>query len=240
MNRRRAAGLGFLAVAPLGSCLIVGFLIGGDPMLVVEAVTSSLVSVWIALVAIDLFAARQHERALSANAREVALFGVPCSIAPALGHDALVIGAIRPRILLGAPLVSALSDAELQAVVYHEDHHRRTRAPLRAAALGGWLRLFGRAGRVRGAVLDRMADLESLADADAIRRGSSPRSLARALLKGDLSRQPVAFAYAADRRVRRLLDGADGVHAEVTTPLPYEWLPIALLAAVALACHIGL
>ncbi len=240
MNRRRALGLGFLAIVPLGTCVIGGFLIGGDPTLVVEVIGGSVISLWIALVIQDVVAARQRTRWMAANAQEVALFGVPCSIAPALGHDALVVGWIRPRILLGVPLLSALSSAELEAVVYHEDHHRRTRAPLRAAALGAWLRLFGRAGRVRNAMLDRMADLESLADADAVRRGSSPRSLARALLKGDVSPEPAAFSYAADRRVQRLLDGAEGVAGDGTTRLPYEWLPVALLAAVTIGCHVGL
>jgi len=240
MNRGRAAGLGLVAAVPLGGCVGVGLLIGGDPMLVVEVIGGGVISMWIALVILDLVATRRRTRTLSAGAREVALFGVACTISPALGHDALVVGTIRPRIVLGDPLLSALSNAELEAVVYHEDHHRRTRAPLRAAALGAWLRLFGRFGRVRSAVIDRMADLESLADAEAIRRGSKPSSLARALLKGDLSRQPVAFSYAADRRVQRLLDRADGVQVDASTLLPYEWLPVAVLAAVTIACHIGL
>lgn len=240
MSRWLAAGLGFLAIVAIAACVGLGVLVGGDPMLAIEASGGGVVLLWVAVVVLDLIAGHRRTRMLSADAREVELFGVPCSIAPALGHDALVVGWIRPRILLGVPLMSALSNAELEAVVYHEDHHRRTRAPLRAAALGGWLRLFGRAGRVRRALLDRVADLESLADADAIRRGSSPRSLARALMKGDLSRQPVAFSYAADRRVQRLLDGADGAQVKTMPPLPYEWLPVVLLAGVTAACHIGL
>ncbi|MBF8298539.1 MAG: putative family unassigned peptidase, partial [candidate division NC10 bacterium] len=149
--------------------------------------------------------------ALSVLAHDMTLFGVPCRVSPELGTDALVIGLLRPRVFVGASLLAALADDELEAVVYHEDHHRRTRAPLRAAALGAWLRLLGRSESVRSTVLDRLTDLETLADADAIRRGSSPQSLARALLKGDLSLQPVAFSYAADRRVERLLDRAAGI-----------------------------
>jgi hypothetical protein len=177
---------------------------------------------------------------LSVDALDIGLFGVPCRVTPGLGTDAIVVGSVRPRIFLGAALVNALADDELEAVVYHEDHHRRTRAPLRAAALGAWLRLLGRLESFRSVLLDRLTDLETLADADAIRRGSSPRSLARALVKGDAALQPVSFSYAADRRVERLLDRAAGVPVDAGGRLPYEWLPIALLAVATLGCHAGL
>lgn len=240
MNRRGAATVGIAAILTLGACAVLGLLVGGDPMLALEVVGGSVVSLWVVVMTRDLVAAHRCTRTLSADAREVVLFGVRCSIAPALGHDAIVVGSMRPRILIGEPVLRALSTAELEAVVFHEDHHRRTRAPLRAAALGAWLRIFGGTVRVRNVILDRMADLESLADADAIRRGSNARSLAGALVKGDLSRQPVAFSYAAERRVQRLLDGADGFGTEATTRLPYEWLPVALIAAATLACRIAL
>jgi hypothetical protein len=93
---------------------------------------------------------------------------------------------------------------------------------------------------VRTIVLDSLGDLETCADTDAIRRGSSPRSLARALVKGDTSLRPVAFSYAADRRVTSLLDQAAGIPVDATARLPYEWLPVALLALVSLGCHVGL
>jgi len=129
----------------------------------------------------------------------------------------------------------------MRAVVLHEDHHRRTRAPVRAAALGAWLRLLGRSNHVQRVLVDRLSDLEALADADAIGRGSSPRSLARALLKGgDASPRPVSFAYGAERRVEQLLDRAAGVPVEAVGRLPYEWLPVVLLSVATLACHAGL
>lgn len=58
---------------------------------------------------------------------------------------------------------------------------------------------------------DRLFDLETMADADAIRHGFSPRALAAALMKGDFSGRPAACSYTANRRVQRLLDGADGL-----------------------------
>jgi hypothetical protein len=137
-------------------------------------------------------------------------------------------------------VLAALTDDELEAVAYHEDHHRRTRAPLRAAALGAWLRLLGRSDSVRDVILDRLADLETLADGDTLQRGSSPGSLARALLKGDASIQPVAFSYAAERRVESLLERAAGIPVDPTYRLPYEWLPVALLGLATIGCHAGL
>jgi hypothetical protein len=59
-------------------------------------------------------------------------------------------------------------------------------------------------------------------------------------VKGDVSLQPVAFSYAADRRVERLLDRAAGIPPAATGRLPYEWLPLALFAMATLGCHLGL
>lgn len=237
---RRAGGIVAIAIGSVAWCAVLSGLVGGDPMLAVEIGGVALTTLWAGLVLRDLAASRRLARALAADADAIDLFGVPCHVTPALGADAVVVGSVRPRIFLGASLLSSLTDEELEAVVYHEDHHRRTRAPIKAAALGAWLRLLSRSGSIRTIVLDRLIDIETLADADAIRRGSSPRSLARALLKGDLGLRPAAFSYAADRRVERLLDRAAGIPVEATSRLPYEWLPVALLALVTLGCHLGL
>ena len=240
MTRVRAGGLVAVAIGPLGWCLILGALVGGDPTLAIELVGGVVVILWAALLAWDVSSSHRLASALSSDAHDMVLFGVPCRVTPALGTDALVVGSVRPRVFVGAPLLTALSDDELEAVVYHEDHHRYTRAPLRAAALGAWLRILGRSERFRSVLVDRLTDLETLADADAIRRGSSPRSLARALVKGDAALQPISFSYAADRRVERLLDRAAGVPVDVGGRLPYEWLPVALIALATLGCHAGL
>lgn len=233
---------GFLAVAlgPLGWCVALGTLVGGDPMLGVEIAGASLAILWAGLVIRDLVRSGRLASALSTDASETRLFDVPCRITPALGADAIVVGTLQPRIFVGQPLLASLAADELRAVVYHEDHHRRTRAPLRAAALEAWLRLLGRSRGVRELIHDRLVDLEALADADAIRRGSTPRALARALLKGDSSLAPVSFAYAADRRIGQLADRAAGVHVEPAGRIPYEWLPVLLFAVATLGCHAGL
>jgi hypothetical protein len=240
MTRRRAAGLLAIAIVPLGWCLAISAIVGGDPMFALEVGGAALAILWAAFVIRELVRSERLSTALAVDAHETALFGVAVRVTPSLGTDAIVIGSIRPRIYVGSELLNTLSDDELRAVVHHEDHHRRTRAPVRAAALGAWLRLLGRSKRVRDVVIDRLTDLETLADADAIRRGSSPRSIARALLKGEASLQPVSFAYAAERRVEQLLGRAAGLPVDGAGRLPYEWLPVVLLAVASIGCHAGL
>lgn len=240
MTRRKTAGLLAAAVGPLGWCIALGAVLGGDPMLAVEVAGAALVALWATFVAAELLRSQRLSVVLARGAHDTSMFGVPFRVTPSLDTDAIVVGAFRPVIYVGADMLVSLSDDELRAVVYHEDHHRRTRAPVRAAALGAWLRLLGRSTRVRGALVDRLSDLEALADADAIQRGSSPGSLARALLKGDASLQPVSFAYAAERRVGQLLERAAGVPVEAAGRLPYEWLPVFLLMVATLGCHAGL
>jgi beta-lactamase regulating signal transducer with metallopeptidase domain len=222
-------------------CIVVGAIADGDPMLIVEAVVGSVILLWMLQVIRELLPLWRLAETLATEAVAIVIGGIGCRITPALGADAVVVGAIRPRIYVGADLVDRLTNDEIEAVLYHEEHHRLTRAPLRAAAISSWLRLFGRADRIRQLLLDRLADLETMADAEALRRGSTAGSLARALLKGG---EPIgltaAFSYAADRRVEQLLDHVDGDAPAGSRRLPYEWLPIAMFAVTAIGCHIGL
>lgn len=240
MTRRMVGGVLAVAIATLVGCLVIGAILGGDPMLALEVGGGALAGLWATLVAQDLARSRRLSRTLADDAHDAILFGVEVRVTRSLGADAVVVGAVHPRIYLGSDLLLGLSQDELRAVVLHEDHHRRTRAPVRAAALGAWLRLFGRAPRIRGVLIDRLTDLETLADADAIRRGSSPRSLARALLKGDLGIRPASFSYAAERRVEQLLDRASGDPLEPSRRLAYEWVPVTMFAVAIVGCHIGL
>lgn len=229
------------ALAAIAWCILVGGFAEGDPMLIVEALVGSVILLWMLHVIRELLTMGSLEHTLATDAVSVVIGGVACRVTPALGTDAVVIGAIRPRIYVGRDLVDRLTDDEIQAVLYHEEHHRLTLAPLRAAAITSWLRLFGRAGTVREMLLDRLADLETMADAEALRRGSTAGSLARALLKGG---EPIgltaAFSYAADRRVEQLLEHVEGDAPAGSRRLPYEWLPVAMLAVTAVGCQIGL
>lgn len=240
MTRTRVAGLAALAVGPLGWCLALGTTIGGDPMLSLELAAGAVVGLWAAFLVREVLRSHRFAVALTRGARETRLFGVQCSVTDALGADAVVVGFIRPTIYVGVDLIAALSDEEIRAVLLHEDHHRRTRAPMRAAALAAWLRILGRSSRLREALLERLSDLEAMADTDAIERGSTPSSLARALLKGHPSLQPVSFAYGAERRIEHLLGRAAGLPVDSGGQMPFEWLPIVVLTVAAVACHAAL
>lgn len=240
MTRARIAGLVALAAGPLGWCLALGAAVGGDPMLALELAGGLVVGLWAALFAREFVRSRRLSVMLALDSHEARVFGVRCYVTEALRTDAVVVGFITPTIFVGADLVAALSDDEIRAVLFHEDHHRRTRAPIRAAALAAWLRILGRSSRLREAVVGRLSDLEALADADAIARGSTPSSLARALLKGDPSLRPVSFAYGAGRRVEQLLDRAAGLPVESSGRLPFEWVPVVGLTVAAIACHAAL
>lgn len=240
MNGARVGGFVAVASGALGWCAAVGALIGGDPMLGIEIAGAGVAALWAGFVVRDVLRSRRLASALSADAREMSLFDIPVQITRGLGADAVVVGTLWPRIFIGRRLLASLDGDELRAVVYHEDHHRRTRAPVRAAALEAWRRLLGRSDWIRDLIDDRLADLEALADADAIRRGSSPHSLARALLKGEAPAAPVSFAHAADRRIGQLVDRAAGLPVEPTGRLPYEWLPVMLLTIATVGCHVGL
>ena len=75
----------------------------------------------------------------------------------------------------------------------------------------------------------------------ALRRGVDPATLASALVKADAApaRAGAAFVSAADRRLESLLAAAAGETRIVAPRLPFEWLPPAAVATLALACHLS-
>lgn len=156
------------------------------------------------------------------------------------GAVAFVLGPLRPTIYLGDGLAHLLDDDELRAVVLHEDHHRRTRAPLRGAALDAWLRLAGRSRRVREVLHERLGELELQADDAAILRGATAEAIASALLKlrATESVSGAAFSNAAERRISALVLGTHGRRGR-EGHLAYEWLPLAVVALTGAACHLA-
>jgi len=101
-------------------------------------------------------------------------------------------GLLRPRIYLSTGLLNTLDDRELQAVLLHEDHHRRHRDPLRTLLVDGLgLTLFFLpiAGELRSLFIVS-AELE--ADRYAAHRAGRP-SLAGALYK--LLSHPLAARF---------------------------------------------
>ena len=233
-----------LALAAVGLICVAGVLLpGGDATIVLEVVLGAVAPAWAAIGLRNVVRARTLASALDTRAVEAAVGGVTCRIVRGGGRRAFVLGALRPTIYVGDALPMEFDPDELRAVLLHEDHHRRTRAPLRAAALEAWLPLFGRVARVRLAIHARLGDLEAEADRHAITHGASAGALARALVKADPlpGRAAASFASSSDRRLRHLLALADDSRGPLETlPLaaPYEWLPIAIGLTALVACHI--
>lgn len=210
----------------------------GDPAIVIELGGGPLVAWWLLLAVRSGVRGRRLARDLAHWCHPSVVAGVECRVIGG-GDQAFVLGIFRPRIYLGEVLLDALDDDELRAVVLHENHHRRTFAPLRSAALEAWLGLVGRWRVARTALVDRLSDLEQEADIAALSAGVSPATLASALVKSDsgLPVGGVAFATGPGRRLRTLIAMADGADDPTPVRLPYEWLPVAALTVIAVSCH---
>ena len=232
------AALGALGV---GCCLVALPALGATSLLATELLVLALLGGWTLRVAPELARGWALGRRLDRASTPATVAGIECRVLYAGGLQAFVIGVLRPRIYLGDTLLVALDQEELSAVVWHEDHHRRTHAPLRAAAIEGWLGLLGRWRSVREPLVDRLADLEASADAEAMRRGASPAAIAGALLRCDAA--PVAAGAAAFTAGVGIGDCGSSWRARPVRPeppacrLPYEWvaLAVALVALLALA-----
>ena len=227
------------AGAALGWCKAAGVSVGVDPMLVLEIAGAAAIVLWAALVGRDLRTAGRLRGQLDLVSSPETIEGVEVRVIRDGSVDAFVLGALRPAVYLGDASIDVLDRDELAAVVHHEDHHRRTLAPLRAAAVGAWLRIVGRSSAARALLLARLAQLEAAADAYAMQRGVHPGAIAAALLKVDPHRTSgTAFSGTADRRIQALVDAAAGRPAARTTPLPYEWLPLVIVIAATVGCHL--
>jgi len=240
LDRARPGIATLLAAAlALGWCMAAGATLGMDPMLLIEIVGAGVLALWTVLLGRDLRRAGRLRGRLDLLSSAATIDGVGLRVIRGGQVEAFALGILRPTVYLGDASIDVLNRDELAAVVHHEDHHRRTLAPLRAAAVEAWLRIVGRSSAARALLLARLAQLEAAADAYAMQRGVHPGALAAALLKVDLQRPPgTGFSGAADRRIQALVDAAAGRPAARTTPLPYEWLPLVIVIAVTVGCHL--
>ena len=242
MNRRHARGaVGVAAgIVLVAVCTVGARVLRSDPIMVMETVAGVALVVWAARLALDLRRAHHLSRELASRGSAVSIDGVACCLVPGLQAQAFVAGVLHPTIYVGPALLDVLDPDERRAVLLHEEHHRRTFAPLRGASLNAWLGILGSLGAVRRALVDRQADLERRADAFAMANGVRAATLASALLKVDVLGGSVAAAFssAADRRIESLLRAAAGEPRAHTDRLPYEWLPPIAVAFVAIACHL--
>ena len=142
--------------------------------------------------------------------------------------QAFCAGYLRPRVYISRGTLELLSDAELRAVLTHEDRHRSTRDPLRFACgrLLSQALFFLPALRPLG---DRYEDLaEQRADAAAVRASDGDGgALAAALLAFD-SAAPSGAAGISNARVDALL----GQPPRFQLPTPLILVSLATVAGL--------
>ena len=240
-----------IAVALVAICLGVPRVTGNDPMLVTDVALLGALVVWALLVGREVLRGRKLGRALMARSTTSDIAGVRCRVVAGAGRQAFVLGAFRPTIYVSERLLVELPSHELRAVVLHEEHHRRTHGPLRASALRALRDLAVLSKSARVSLAERLADLEREADAFAMGLGTSPTTLAAALVSVDATTTGSAAAFvehggrgidfgaAGDRRVSALLAAdAGGADPAASVP-PLEWLlPVAGLV-LPLACYLA-
>ncbi len=231
-----------LAVAPMVTvalCAAAARAIGGDPMLGAELGVAAIVGGWLMLLAKGTGPAIAGQRQLERVARPIHLHGRHVHVLDARrAPEAFVAGPIRPAIFVSNALLHVLDAEELQAVLLHEEYHRRTRAPLRGLALLCWSRLLGWLPAIKHWIERRVGQLEIEADRYALAAGASSASIASALLKCDRSTSAlgIGFSTVAELRLRRLLDV--GLPDDGSAAAPIEWLaPVALAVGLAV-CHL--
>ncbi|MDQ6730261.1 MAG: M56 family metallopeptidase [Actinomycetota bacterium] len=139
--------------------------------------------------------------------------------------QAFCAGYLRPCVYVSTATLDALTPAELQAVLAHENEHRARRDPLRIASarvLGHALFFLPALGRL----VERYAELAELrADAAAVRATQGDRApLASALLAFDLTAHP-GLGIAPDR-IDHLLG------QQIASRIPRAWILLAALTLV--------
>ena len=227
-------GLGFLAAAQnvrFGVASVDALIAACQGLALPEVTVTSIVALGLGsgALAVLLLAARSAVRQVRASRRVVA--GLQVIGPAAAGYTrtfvfvdeaphAFCAGFLRPRIFVSTGTLATLEAGELAAVVAHEQHHARSRDPLRLLlARTASDALFFLPGMPK--LADRYAALAELAaDAAAVRAGGGDRrSLASALLAFDSSASPAVVGIAPER-VDNLLGDR-----------PAWQLPVALIAA---------
>ncbi len=119
---------------------------------------------------------------------------------------ALCIGWLRPRILISTVLVAELGEAELQAVLLHEQDHARRWEPLRRALRSAGADVFFLLPLLRWWSRHQIENSELQADRAAMERlGRRPLARAFAMQRTDPSIRAVFFGGAAQLRAAQLL-----------------------------------
>lgn len=226
--------LGALGCQELG---IFGSCVGASPTAFPGIQTGILLTLTVlaaSFVGIIVYEGTRHSRlarAFSSLAQPASVMGQRVGVVPGI-NGAVVAGVARPAIYCSEDLMGALEDEELAAVLLHERHHQRTRAPLRLVILAAAGRFIDWSAVGRRWLDRRRAAIEIAADAYVISTGLPRPVLARAILKlhDAHSEVPAAgFGGAVDLRLRALV----GNEAAEDRPL---MPPIAAVTSFLIAC----
>lgn len=204
-------------------------------MHLVHPVWAAALGAWGAIAGIRLLRTSRLQRALNAVSRPAVLGGVAYRVIVGSTVGACSVGVLRPQIYIGERALAGLDRDERTAVLLHEEHHRRTVAPLRALAVEAWLALLRRVPVIGRQLMKRLADLEANADRFALERGASPVTIARALVKMPAGPSATAFSRLGEHRVRSLHAAATG-GAIPSSALAMEWMPIAAAVYALATC----
>lgn len=224
----------------IAGCGLIASATGTDPMVAVELAAVALLAAWLVLLGRGVRRARADAERLTGVSRPIGLAGADVRLLDACQPAAFVSGLLRPQIYLSRSLIDSLDPAELRGVLLHEQHHRQTRAPLRALALESWQRLLGWLPAARRALAARLAGLEIEADAAAVARGTAPATLASALLKCEAHPPGAvsAFAAASEIRIIELVAWGRQQRLDRHLAIPVEWMAPASAAIAIWACHV--
>lgn len=232
MNSVRATIL--LVLGAGSACFLVSFASQADPLFALEAAGTLVLCIWGATAIALALGSTALARASTARSRADDIAGVQCRVIQDRNRQAFAAGSLRPTVFVTTGAIDVLTDEELRAVLLHEIHHARTRAPLRAAFVEAWLVIVRLAPPLRQRLVSRLATLETTADRFALEAGATRRQLASALVKLDSS-PGVSFAGHADARVTALVGGSSSESAGA----PLEWIPLLLILALAAGCRLA-
>lgn len=227
-----------VGAAVFSACFLLTAVTGNDLMFVAEVGAASVVVLWSGLVVWNVSRGWLLGRRLRSSSSATIVAGIACRIIASGRVEAFSLG-LRPTTFLSERALLTLDQNQLRAVVLHEDHHRQSRAPLRAAVLEAWLVIAGRWRMLRAPLVLRLAALEAAADRYALERGATPEALASALLRMDRAAATPSFTGHAEHRIDQLLAAADGKPPLEPRHLPIEWLPALVLVAMAFGCRLA-
>ena len=223
-----------LMVGAGSACFLISLASQADPLFAIEAGGMLVLCIWGATATALALGSTALARASSARSRAVDIAGVPCRVIQDRSRYAFAAGSVRPTVYVTTGAIDVLTDGELRAVLLHEVHHARTRAPLRAAFVEAWFHIVRLAPPIRRRLVGRLATLETTADRFALEAGGTRRQLASALVKLDSS-PGVGFGGHANARVSALVEGS----RPASEGAPLEWIPLLLILALAAGCRLA-